>query len=196
LSLIPLAHPLSAKEQSTYFLQCCEAIPVCPDAKKLPHMLDPGGAAANAAKFGCKMIAPGTELSWDGNETVNLDVMIPHARITLKGGTAGYVAANLLKHSLSQTRQGAQHDPASDKFVTGDDALLCLSPFKLTEAMKAGADTTWLKQLGCVRAKGDLAIILIEREPAFDTEPWKVRLVDAGLNRLGQRMGFPMARRI
>jgi hypothetical protein len=57
-------------------------------------------------------------------------------------------------------------------------SILCTSPFKLNEAMKAAsvADDAWLRSLGCMSAKGDLPVMLISSNMTDWLQPWQVRV--------------------
>lgn len=61
--------------------------------------------------------------------------------------------------------------------LTRENALLCMSPFRLNEAMSAAGDPNWLKSLDCALVPAGLPIKRIDVSPVPDSsKPWQVRL--------------------
>src|SRR4051794_10533634 len=61
--------------------------------------------------------------------------------------------------------QGGPEVAAITASKTRDGAILCLSPASIKDAYQAAiaADTSWLKSLNCVSARGGIPITVLER---------------------------------
>jgi hypothetical protein len=66
----------------------------------------------------------------------------------------------------------------AETFLTGEGALLCVSPFNLKEAGAAYMveNQNWLNSLGCIHAKAGIPVLVIER----NSLGWQVRLMPPG----------------